>query len=316
MKKIIILTIPIIFLNTTCTREPKIVGSLPTVQREMTLEEQAHQYSTLAYDRYKEANYVQAVQLLENALLFGGSLDYHHLSLLGQSLLKTGKYIEAQKIADELISLYPESSRGYEIRGFSHLARGDFEKAENDYLSALDLNDHSPMSYFYIGTIYDAQDKARERESYFKEAEDELLVILKNNPNDFSTRFELIYLYVYWNKKLDQTAIHIDFLKKWMANSDLPDEKQNWEDFYLLGLEGMYLCLTQKFQEAILKMSQALASEPTGSQIDVAEVYYYIGKSFEGLHQNKKAQEFYDKALQTDSLKLYSRHIASLPKSE
>ena len=302
----------VLFSLCTCVREPKIIGSYPAQEKKLSLEEQSQHYLALAYDHYKEGNFIQAVQLLENAKLLNATLNYHHLLLLGQCLLKIGRYSAAHIIGQEIIEQYPHTASGYEVLAFSALAQGEFEKAENNYVEALDLNDHDPLSYFYLGMIYDAQEKISERDKNFTEAEAELLSILRNNPSDFGSRFELSYLYVYWNRNLNEAQDYMKKLKNAVALMDMPEEKQKWNDFYLLALEGMLLTQRQQYKDAISKMTLALASVPAGVQMDLAEVYLYLGKSFEGLHEDKRAEEFYNKALQTDPLTPYLRRVASL----
>lgn len=270
-----------------------------------------------AYQAYLNGHYEQAIVGFETAqLLNPEKMQFWRKLTLSYCYLSTGRYKDAQILSLALINENPNDGKPYMNAALAQLWQGQFKKAEEYFQKALEFQDAEPSVNLYLGITYNLMKKPEAAQKQFLTAENSYKEIIKNNPDDEQSFIELAYLYLYSDKNTGEVLKLLDRAQELVEDSDKPEEKQVWLDFYLPHLRGMFLQKEGKTQDSILTLTQALEKAPSGIHVDLAEVYYYLGKNYQDLKKDHKAQEFFKKALEIDSLVLYRDEIHAYLPSE
>lgn len=87
---------------------------------------------------------------------------------------KIDKPQRAIGIAEKAIKITPDDSPEkaitYSLRGWSFVAYGDYERAKEDLITALNLNPNLDSAYLNLGWMYEKQDMAHIAKEYYKKA--------------------------------------------------------------------------------------------------------------------------------------------------
>jgi tetratricopeptide (TPR) repeat protein len=90
------------------------------------------------------------------------------LSLLGRILLQSKYTLEAMEIYEKLILLYPNTAEHHYNLGICYFHKKDYEKSENQFRRAIELNDYS-NAYLYLGVIYRLRGDMEKALYYYRE---------------------------------------------------------------------------------------------------------------------------------------------------
>ena len=285
------------------------------VKESLTLEKTSKNLYENAYQAYLDGYYEKAIIGFETArLLNPEEMQFWRKLALSYCYLATGRYGDAEKLAKELIDEKPDYWGSYMNAGLAALWQGQLVKATEHFEKASDFQDAEPSLNVYWGMTYQLLKKPTLATQKFVQAEANYKEIIKNNPNEEQAFIELAYLYLYSSKSDGEALKLIDQAEKIIEDSDNPEKKQIWLDFYLPHLKGIGFYRQGRFRDSILTLTGALEKVPAGIRIDLAEVYYYLGKNYQALQETEKAKGFFIKALATDPLVLYAEEIRSYVK--
>lgn len=286
------------------------------ITQEVTFEKQVNSLYDLAYESYLNGQYEKAIVAYESAqLLDQQKMEFWRKLALSYCLLATGRYKDAEKLSAALIEEKPEYWKPYMNAGLSYLWMGKTKEAIDYFDKADEFQDSEPTVNMYLGISYHLQKKEALAQKQFDLAEKEYREIMKNNPEDEQAFMELAYLYLYSDKNHKDVLDLVDKAKKIIEDSDNPEKKQVWIDFYLPHLKGIMLYRRGDYRDSILSLTDALEHAPSGIRIDLAEIYYYLGKNYAALKDLDRTEQFFRKALDTDSLVLYSHDIQAFLKT-
>lgn len=282
------------------------------VRESLTLEKTSQDLYDNAYQAYLEGTYDKAIIGFETArLLNPGEMQFWRKLALSYCYLATGRYVDSERLAKELIDEKADYWGSYMNAGLSALWQGRLLQASEYFEKASDFQDAEPSLNVYWGITYQLLKKQTLATQKFSQAETNYKEIIKNNPNEELAFIELAYLYLYSSKNDGEALKLIDQAQKIIEDSDHPEKKQVWLDFYLPHLKGIGFYRQGRFRDSILTLTSALEKTPAGIRIDLAEVYYYLGKNYQALQDTEKAKGFFTKALATDPLVLYAEEIRS-----
>ena len=120
----------------------------------------------------KNGDAVNAVKQLENAKsLCRGVECFHVLTRLSDLYLQGGHPVEAEKSADELIQLAPDSAKGYLVKGQIKYQQGEISAAETEFSAGLRLDPTNPSALNALGNIFLATGRPAAALEKLKEAE-------------------------------------------------------------------------------------------------------------------------------------------------
>ncbi|OGP03982.1 MAG: hypothetical protein A2Z91_06975 [Deltaproteobacteria bacterium GWA2_38_16] len=280
------------------------------ISQTLTLEKTVDNLYDNAYQSYLNGKYEDAIIGFETGeLLNSQKMQFWRKLSLNYCYLATGRYKDAQNLALLLINEKPDYWKSYMNAALAYLWQGKFQNAIEHFQKADEFQDAEPSVELYLGIAYKLLKKEDLAQKQFVKAEESYREIMKNNPDDEQAFIELAYLYLYSDKNNGEVLRLLDKAKRIVEDSDKPEEKQIWLDFYLPHLKGMFLYKEEKFEDSILTLTSALEKSPSGIHVDLAEVYYYLGKNYKALKNDAKAQEFFKKALEIDPLVLYTDDI-------
>jgi len=282
------------------------------VKESLTLEKTSQDLYEKAYQAYLDGTYEKAIVGFETArLLSPVEMQFWRKLALSYCYLATGRYGDAEKLAQELMNEKPDYWGSYMNAGLAALWQGKLLKASGYFEKASDFQAAEPSLNVYWGITYQLLKKTKLAAQKFLQAETNYKEIIKNNPNEEQAFIELAYLYLYSSKQDGQALKLLDEAQKIIEESDNPEKKQIWLDFYLPHLQGIGFYRQGRFRDSILTFTRALEKAPPGIRIDLAEVYYYLGKNYQALQEIERAKGFFTKALATDPLVLYADEIRS-----
>lgn len=288
-------------------------------KRDLSLEKQVDGLYDKAYQSYLNGDYENAVIGFESArLLQPDKMQFWRKLALSYCFIATGRYAEAKKLTLSLIKEKPNYWKSYMHMGLIYLWKGgqeNFLKAAQYFLKAEEFQDVEPSVNLYLGMAYQLMNRPTLAKEQFLIAEKDYEQIIKNNPEMEQSYLELAYLYLYSNQKQEEILKLLDRAQQLISDSDNPEKKQIWMDFYLPHLRGIWFYKEGKYSESINQLVKALASSPSGIRIDLAESYYYLGKNYLALKNEAKARYFFEKAIHIDKLVLYQKEIRSFLKT-
>lgn len=282
------------------------------LKEEPTLQKQTDILYDKAYQAYLDGDYENAIVSFESAgLLDPEKMQFWRKLALSYCLIATGRYQDAQKLTLSLIREKPDYWKSYMNMGLIHLWQGRFSKAESYFLKSQDFQDAEPSVNLYLGITYQLMKRKKSANQQFDSAEKDYQQIMKNNPNDEQAFIELAYLYLYSDRQQMEIVNLLDQAQKIIEDSDNLEKKKIWINFYLPHLRGIWFYKEGNHLQSILTLTKALEHAPTGVRVDLAEVYYYLGKNYLALKDMERTKYFFEKALAIDKLVLYQRDIRS-----
>jgi tetratricopeptide (TPR) repeat protein len=109
-------------------------------------------------------------------------------------------------------------------------------------------------------------------------------------------------LYLYWNKEIPTASKHVSIARESLPtpSDELSDERKVMANFYMPLLEGILLFRLGEAKGAADKLRETLARAPSGARADVAELYFYLGKSLLEVNEGEKARGALAKVTELD----------------
>ncbi len=271
---------------------------------------EAKQLRADGFSEYLHGNYPRAITLLETADALSLSPHSGRSSyILYYCYLMTGDYRRALTVAQSIANETPFSAVAYEQIGIVELSQGHHAVAIDYFQKALDFDAHPTRVHFYMGLAQERLKKNTARDKSFQDAEKEYLQILKKNPKDFSSNYELAALYLYWNQGLDQVPQLLQNCRDNYQQSnieELPNDKKLYAQYYLPLLDGIYLYRKGAAAESLNILSGAIVHLPDGVKADLSEIYYYLGQDHFALGRKEQAKSFLEKSVVMDPSGIYS----------
>ncbi len=227
-------------------------------------------------------------------------------TLLYHSLMSCGQYEKAQTIAEEIVRTTPQESLPYLQVGIAELWNKKPKPALENFKRALEFDSHSPRTHFYKALAHQALSDEKARDKEFDEATKEYRRILVRNPKDFTANYELASLFLYSAREIPEAAKLAAAARESLtggeatAPDDLSDEKKWMTQFHLPLLEGILYVRLGDAKSALEKLKDALVKSPSGARADVAELYFYLGKTLHSLEDQEKAKQAYAKSVELD----------------
>jgi tetratricopeptide (TPR) repeat protein len=265
-----------------------------------------------AYINYKNIDFKKAITNFETAKLIGGDLDFWHNYTLAYCYLTTGSYKKSKSILEDILDDKPELADTYVLLGFNYLKLNKINKAIEFFKKALSLETYSPKTYYFMSLAKKMKDPESDISELIAKAEKEYTDILIKNPNDFESIIEISNLYAtFGDLKLART--HLEKAKSVLdispeveeiayQQSQAPYQNPIWSSFYLNLIEGIILNKEGKFIASNQQFLIALQTPPSGSTLDVAEIYYYMNKNFHGLKKFDEAKKALSLARELDPM--------------
>ncbi len=161
----------------------------------------------------------------------------------------------------------------YYYKGNDHYEKGNYDKAIENYNTAIILNPNFPEAYFNRGLCYYVKkDYDKAIKDYTKAAEQD-----SENPVIFNNRGDAYYRKQEYNKAI------MDYDKAVTLNSSYLKSYYN---------RGLAYAVLEDYDKAIEDFSKVIELDT-----DFAEAYYVRGLAYEYLESYDKATEDYEKAL-------------------
>ena len=83
---------------------------------------------------------------------------------------KLGKPQRAIGLGERLIKLDPEEAVGYSLRGWAFVADDNYPRAQEDLITALQIDPGLDSAYLHLGWMYEKQDSTQTAKEYYKKA--------------------------------------------------------------------------------------------------------------------------------------------------
>ena len=245
----------------------------------------------------KSALAIGKTQEAEKALKRAVSLekDKEALSLLMETLIRSGKIEEVEGYARDTIKLFPNSPMGFYYLGRYYLEKKSYEKAEENLKRAIKLSPYFLSPYKELGELYLKMGKLKEAAKIYEK-------LLKFNPHSIEAMEKLLNIYIRLKETKKAEKIlekmnrvlgpHLEINKKlaliYMENGEYEKAekllrrilKENPEDDYARYYLSAVLIEENKTQEAIdeiLKISPASPIFDT-SRATLISILYRAGK--------------------------------------
>lgn len=134
-----------------------------------------------------------------------------------QKHILEGRFRVAEKILERVKTIDPENSMAYSLAGDIHLMTDELDRAEKDYLLALELSDRKDREYFRLGQLYYLKKNGDEAIKYFVKA-------MNENPGLYTCRFYIGMVQLTIKRDKEKT------IEQWEAYRKLtPDDPQGPE---------------------------------------------------------------------------------------
>ena len=297
----------LVLLN-ACASSPEVVKinqNQPQVKSNYAENEEGQNQQLIdqGFSLYWKGDYAGAARVLDTAFLANSANESWAKYILYFCLMATGDYESATEVASTLVKARPHESMGYEQMGLAQLWSGKVGSAITNFKRALEFESHSPTVNFYIGVAYEKSAKPKRRDTYFSKAEEEYSQILKSNPLDFDSNYELASLYLYWDRQLTKVPDMLKAARESLlldTQENLAPEKSVYFGYYLPRLQGIFLTKTGKIDEGLKLLFQAINNAPSGIKAELAEIYLYMAKAYRKKGNTEKATGFLEKAKSID----------------
>ncbi|MEZ4749840.1 MAG: hypothetical protein R3B54_04210, partial [Bdellovibrionota bacterium] len=209
-----------------------------------------------AYKRYLAGEFTRAINQFEAYLVLEPKGEDQWIKyLLYYCYMAVGEYERALKLAKDLVHEKPYDFLSYQQIGLAQLWLGQLDDAIKNFQRSLEFESHLPQALFYQGLAYGQARQFAKQEAAFKDAENEYSQVLKSNPSDFKSNYEMATLYLYWNKEVEKVPALISAAKgsltSRLADEDVLREESVYLNFHIPLLEGIYLYRTEKYQKSL-----------------------------------------------------------------
>ncbi|MCB0404219.1 MAG: tetratricopeptide repeat protein [Bdellovibrionales bacterium] len=271
----------------------------------------AHVIREQGYKRYLAGEFTRAINHFEAYLVLDPKGEDQWIKyLLYYCYMAVGEYERALTLAKDLVHEKPYDFLSYQQIGLAQLWLGKLGDAIKNFQRSLEFESHLPQALFYQGLAYGQARQFDKQEAVFKDAENEYAQVLKSNPADFKSNYEMANLYLYWNKEVEKVPALISAAKgsltSRLADEDVLREESVYLNFHIPLLEGIYLYRTEKYQKSLHLLLAALVNAPTGTVADLSELYYYMGANYLALEDPVRARSFLEKANRLDPRGMYA----------
>ncbi len=260
-------------------------------------------------NKYVEGDYIGALPLLESAS-FLENMPLSVRRVLFYCYMVSGQYQVALKLSEDLLKEAPVESISYEQIGIANLWLGNINVSINNFKKALEFEQFSPKVYFFLGIAYEKKNDIKSRDANFENAEKEYQQILKTNPLDFDSNYELAELYIYWKKKLENVSNLLGALKEGLFKSDYITSNELYEKYYIPFLVAKHKCLIGDYNESLEILYNVLGHKAAAFGPHLVEIYFYIGKNHLMSGNRVKAQSFFERVKLLDPNSPYVSIIA------
>lgn len=263
-----------------------------------------------AYGEYLRGEFPRAISHLETAL----TLDVQGQEVWPRYILfycymAVGEYEHALSVAENIVKDHSFQSLPYQQVGLAQLWLGQVPNAIQNFQRALDFEAHSPRVHFYLGLAYAKLGQESSKEKAFADAKNEYEQILKANPKDFNANYELASLFLFWNKNIDKVPTLLTTTRESFtpaAEEDVPQEKKVYLNFYIPLLEAILMYQKGSPKDAQKVLLDLVQNIPSGIKADLAEIYFYLGKTYQSLGDPQLAKSFLEKSASLDSKGAYA----------
>lgn len=137
---------------------------------------------------------------------------------------KLGKWTESIPHFEKVLEFDPENSQALTGVGFGYYFEGDFDKALDCTLSAIEINFYNSSSHYILGQIFEAQQQ-------YDEAAQAYEVALKIAPNNGTARNKIISLYTKQLNNDTRATFHKEILKSASESTETIEELFSIDDF-------------------------------------------------------------------------------------
>jgi tetratricopeptide (TPR) repeat protein len=189
--------------------------------------------------------------------------------VLATTLIRKGLFNEAMVHLDELIKQNPGLVIAYYYRGRIHVETGDYEKAEKEYLHALELDDTTEPVLFDLASLYQMEKRFEEAAKLYRK----LLILY---PFNRAAKERLLGLY----SRLGQEENMRKLIEDIERESEPGDPIRQTLGLYYLG-QG-------RLAESIVELDLIVATWPRDYRSR-----YYLALAYEENGQPQKALEHY-----------------------
>lgn len=115
-------------------------------------------------------DYDKALQSYINIIDLGLADPNLYTKAIWISIEKLDKPHKAIQLGEKAVDEHPEEAISYSLRGWAHVANGDYEKGKNDLITALEMDPKLEHAYLNMGFLYEKQDMNTIAKEYYKKA--------------------------------------------------------------------------------------------------------------------------------------------------
>ena len=117
-----------------------------------------------------QEEYDKAVKEYEKVTLLNPSDITIFTKAVWASIEKLDKPHRALGFGERAVIEHPDEAMSYNLRGWSYVAMGDYDKAKADLTRALELDPNLPSAYLNIGWMFEKQGELKIAKEYYKKA--------------------------------------------------------------------------------------------------------------------------------------------------
>jgi tetratricopeptide (TPR) repeat protein len=254
--------------------------AVTAAQKMVDLRPDTSSYSRVAHLRSLHGDTKGAIEAMRVATRIADPKDkeaqawcYVHL---GNELLKTGKYDEAEKEYDNALEVFPDYYLALAAKGRARASVGDYEKAIEFYKRAQEKVPQTE-TVIALGDIYTKLGKTDEAKKQYDLAE-----FIEQKLGDASDQRRLALLYADRDVKLDE------------ALAIAQREKQKRKDIFTADV--LAWCL---YKKGFYKEAKAAIDEAIRLKTKDAGIFYHAGMISKALGNAKEAEHYLQLAIQT-----------------
>lgn len=264
-----------------------------------------------AYINYKNIDFNKAITNFETAkLINNGDLDFWHDYTLAYCYMTTGKLLESRKILEQLIEDKPEIAESYVLLSYNFFKLKRLDSAIDFLNKAVSLETHAPTAYYYLSMYKKIKNPQVDVSPDIKKATEEYEKILVKNPHDFETLLEYTNFLTTFGE-LTKARVNLEKAKAILdispeveeityQESLAPYQNPIWSSFYINMVEGIILNKEGHFLASNQLFLIALQTPPSGSKLDIAEIYFFMNRNFRELKNLNAANNALKMAVELD----------------
>jgi tetratricopeptide (TPR) repeat protein len=194
--------------------------------------------------------------------------------------------------------------------GMSYFSKGEYDKAVIEFEKSIELDENHTESYYYLGqcylqkgiieynnkNIFKAYRLYRKANKFAEQVIPQYEKIIENNPKDLNSYLRLGYIYETrsiapfineYNEALEY------YLKALDLTTSSSSARNTGIIIYLNTRIGYIYFEKKKYSQAIEYLESAIKMSPHN-----AEVYYYLGLSYNKIGEKEKAREFLSRVIE------------------